>query len=241
MHELAANYCVLFAALGAEAYSGIQMSSITLKLAASWQATQYFSENEPTNQILRSQAFGEPIRRRVPGGALAQARFRVRTCSDPPLRSSWHASDRCREGGRIRTAPVIHVSPRNATAPGRQNGGSAREAQVPAGKLIHVILDNYAAHKHPKVRQWLDRHQRFTFHFVPTSCSWLNAVEGFFAKLAKRRLKRGVFYSLVDLQAAISRFVAEHNTDPTPFTWTADPDKIIAAVRRGHQQLDSIH
>jgi len=115
------------------------------------------------------------------------------------------------------------------------------EARVPAGKLIHVILDNYAAHKHPKVRQWLDRHQRFTFHFVPTSCSWLNAVEGFFAKLAKRRLKRGVFYSLVDLQAAINRFVAEHNTDPTPFTWTADPDKIIAAVRRGHQLLDSIH
>jgi len=115
------------------------------------------------------------------------------------------------------------------------------EAQVPAGKLIHVILDNYAAHKHPKVRQWLDRHQRFIFHFVPTSCSWLNAVEGFFAKLAKRRLKRGVFYSLVDLQAAINRFVAEHNTDPTPFTWTADPDKIIAAVRRGHQVLDSIH
>jgi transposase len=115
------------------------------------------------------------------------------------------------------------------------------EAQVPAGKLIHVILDNYAVHKHPKVRQWLDRHQRFTFHFVPTSCSWLNAVEGFFAKLAKRRLKRGVFYSLLDLQAAINRFVAEHNTDPTPFTWTADPDKIIAAVRRGHQVLDSIH
>ena len=76
---------------------------------------------------------------------------------------------------------------------------------------------------------------------MPTSCSWLNAVEGFFAKLAKRRLKRGVFHSLVDLQAAINRFVAEHNTDPTPFTWTADPDKIIAAVRRGHQVLDSIH
>jgi hypothetical protein len=71
-----------------------------------------------------------------------------------------------------------------------------------------------------------------------TSCSWLNAVEGFFAKLAKRRLKRGVFHSLVDLQAAINRFVAEHNTAPMPFTWTADPDKIIAAVRRGHHPLD---
>ncbi|MDX8482020.1 IS630 family transposase, partial [Mesorhizobium sp. VK24D] len=72
-------------------------------------------------------------------------------------------------------------------------------------------------------------------------CSWLNAVEGFFAKLSKRRLKRGVFHSVVDLQAAINRFLAEHNRQPKPFTWTADPDKIIAAVKRGHQVLDSIH
>lgn len=113
------------------------------------------------------------------------------------------------------------------------------ERQAPAGKSIHVILDNYAAHKHPKVRQWLDRHPRFTFHFTPTSCSWLNAVEGFFAKLTRRRLKRGAFHSLVDLQAAINRFVAEQNADPKPFIWTADPDRIIAAVKRGHQVLDS--
>ena len=115
------------------------------------------------------------------------------------------------------------------------------EAEMPVGKIVHVILDNYAAHKHPKVRQWLDRHERFTFHFTPTSCSWLNAVEGFFAKLAKRRLRRGVFHSVIDLQAAINRFLAEHNEKPKPFTWTADPDKIIAAVKRGHQALDSIH
>ncbi len=118
---------------------------------------------------------------------------------------------------------------------------NAIEAEVPAGKLVHVILDNYAVHKHPKVRAWLDRHERFTFHFVPTSCSWVNAVEGFFAKLAKRRLKRGVFRSIVDLQATINRFLAETNEHPKPFTWTADPDKIIAAVKRGHQVLDSIH
>ena len=89
---------------------------------------------------------------------------------------------------------------------------NAVEAAVPAGKQVHAILDNYAAHKHPKVRAWLDRHPRWTFHFVPTSCSWLNAVEGFFAKLSKRRLKRGVFHSIVELQAAINRFVRE----PTP-------------------------
>jgi transposase len=118
---------------------------------------------------------------------------------------------------------------------------NAVEAEVPKSKAIHVILDNYAAHKHPKVRQWLGRHGRFTFHFTPTSCSWLNAVEGFFATLTKRRLKRGVFRSIFDLQVAINRFLTEHNTQSKPFVWTADPDKIIAAVRRGHQMLDSIH
>jgi transposase len=118
---------------------------------------------------------------------------------------------------------------------------NAVEAAVPDGKQVHAILDNYAAHKHPKVRAWLARHPRWTFHFVPTSCSWLNAVEGFFAKLSKRRLKRGVFHSIVDLQAAINRFVREHNAEPKPFTWTADPDTIIAAVKRGHQTLDSNH
>jgi len=114
-------------------------------------------------------------------------------------------------------------------------------AQVPADKAVHIILDNYAAHKHPKVRAWLDRHIRFVFHFTPTSSSWLNAVEGFFAKLSRRRLKRGVFHSLVDLQATINRFVAETNKNPKPFAWTADPDNIIAAVKRGYQALDSNH
>ena len=115
------------------------------------------------------------------------------------------------------------------------------EREVPVSKLVHVILDNYAAHKHPKVRAWLGRHPRFVFHFVPTSCSWLNAVEGYFAKLSRRRLKRGVFRSIVDLQAAINRFLAETNNAPKPFVWTADPDKIIAAAKRGHQVLDSVH
>ena len=118
---------------------------------------------------------------------------------------------------------------------------NAIEASVPAGKLIHAIADNYATHKHPKVRAWLVRHPRWTFHFTPTSASWLNAIEGFFAKLTKRRLKRGVFRSIVELQAAINRFLRETNDDPRPFRWTKDPDKIIAAVKRGHQALDSIH
>lgn len=115
------------------------------------------------------------------------------------------------------------------------------ERDVPAGKLVHVILDNYATHKHPKVRAWLARHERWTFHYTPTSASWLNAVEGFFAKLTRRRLKRGVFHSLVDLQAAINRYLAEHNQAPKPFVWTAEPEAILAKVKRGHQTLETIH
>ena len=118
---------------------------------------------------------------------------------------------------------------------------NAVERAVPAGKLIHAILDNYAAHKHPKVRAWLARHPRWTFHFTPTSCSWLNAVEAFFATLTRRRLQRGAFHSLVDLQAAINRYLAEHNQRPKPFVWTADPNRIIEKVNRGHQTLASDH
>jgi len=118
---------------------------------------------------------------------------------------------------------------------------NAIEAKVPKGKVIHGILDNYATHKHPAVLAWLARHKRFIFHFTPTSCSWLNAVEGYFAKLTKQRLKRGVFRSVIELQSAIKRFIEETNQMPKPFVWTADPIKIIAAVKRGHQALDSIH
>lgn len=114
------------------------------------------------------------------------------------------------------------------------------ERNVPAGKVVHVILDNYAVHKHAKVRAWLARHPRWRFHFTPTSSSWLNAVEGFFAKLTRRRLQRGRFHSLVDLQAAINRYIQEHNaTEARPFRWTSDPDRIIAARNRGFQALDS--
>ena len=118
---------------------------------------------------------------------------------------------------------------------------NAVEAAVPAGKLIHAILDNDAAHKHPKVLAWLARHPRWTFHFTPTSCSWLNAVESFFATLTKRRLKRGSFASLVELQAAIKRYLAEANADPRPFVWTAKPDSIIEKVRRGYQASQPVH
>ena len=115
------------------------------------------------------------------------------------------------------------------------------DAKVPKRKTVHVILDNYTTHKHPKVRQWIAKHPRFVFHFTLTSASWLNAIEGLFATLTNRRLKRSVFRSLQELKDAIHRFLDDINADPKPFTWTKDPDEIIAAVKRGHQVLDSIH
>ena len=107
---------------------------------------------------------------------------------------------------------------------------NAVEAAVPAGKLIHAILDNYGSHKHPKVRAWLERHPRWTFHYTPTSGSWLNAVETFFSALTRRRLRRGAFHSLVDLQAAINRYLTDHNANPKPFTWTATPASILTKL-----------
>jgi transposase len=107
---------------------------------------------------------------------------------------------------------------------------NAVEAEVPAGKLIHVVLDNYATHKHPKVLAWLARHPRWTFHFTPTSGSWLNAVENFFSKLTRQRIRRGVFRSVVELQAAIHRYLAENNENPKPFQWRKSADIILAKL-----------
>ena len=106
------------------------------------------------------------------------------------------------------------------------------ERRVPAGKVIHTILDNYGTHKHPKVIAWLGRHPRWVFHYTPTSASWLNAVEGFFSALTRKRLKRGVFRSIVDLQAAINRYIDEHNNDPKPFVWTQSANRILEKLDR---------
>jgi DDE superfamily endonuclease len=110
------------------------------------------------------------------------------------------------------------------------------EAAVPAGKLVHAILDNYAVHKHPKVRACLAPHPRWVFHFTPTSCSWANAVEGFFATLPRRRLQRGVFHLLVDLQAAINRYLGEQ-----PQTHTFRLDRRPRPHHREGQSWASLH
>jgi transposase len=91
------------------------------------------------------------------------------------------------------------------------------------------------------VLRWLSQHPRFVFHFTPTSCSWLNAVETVFSALSRRRLKRGVFHSIVDLQAAMNRYIEDHNAEPKPFLWTADPDLILGNLTRGTRALASLH
>ena len=108
---------------------------------------------------------------------------------------------------------------------------NAIERQVPAGRVIHAVLDNYATHKHPKVLAWLARHPRWIFHFTPTSASWLIAVETFFSKMTRQRIRRGVFRSIADLQA-INAYLAEHNASPKPFLWTKSADPILAKLDR---------
>ena len=111
------------------------------------------------------------------------------------------------------------------------------ERSVPPALDVHVILDNYATHKHAKVRQWLKKHPRVSFHFVPTSASWLNLVERFFAELTTRRLKRLAVSSVDELVDAISRYIESRNQRPRPFVWTAATETIIAKVNKAKETL----
>ena len=105
-------------------------------------------------------------------------------------------------------------------------------AAVPSvdGVTVHLVMDNYATHKTPAVRRWLARHPRFVVHFTPTSGSWLNQVERFFAAITEKRIRRGVFKSVAALERAIEAYLAEHNADPKPFRWTATADLILRKV-----------
>ena len=103
---------------------------------------------------------------------------------------------------------------------------------VPSQKQIHMIVDNYATHKHPKVERWLARHPRFHMHFTPTGCSWLNMVERFFRDLTENRLRRGVFRCVEELITAIFDYIDHHNESPKPFIWTAKAADILEKVKR---------
>jgi transposase len=105
---------------------------------------------------------------------------------------------------------------------------------------LHLIVDNYSTHKHPKVKAWLKHHPRFHMHFVPTSSSWLNMVERWFRELTDKQIRRGVFKSVADLIAAIQAYIQHHNQNPKPFIWTAKAEDIIAKYRRAKAVLDKL-
>jgi len=113
------------------------------------------------------------------------------------------------------------------------------DRETPKDKTLHLIADNYATHKHPKVQQWLAKHPRFHMHFTPTSASWLNMVERFFRDITTDRLRRGVFTSVAELETAIKEYVDHHNKDPKPFIWTKSARDILQKVIRANSKLSS--
>jgi transposase len=112
---------------------------------------------------------------------------------------------------------------------------------MPSHLDLHLIGDNYATHKHPKVQRWLARHPRFHMHFTPTSASWLNMVERFFRDLTQNRLRRGVFRDLEELIMAIGSYIDRHNENPKPFIWTARASDILEKVKRARRALHKRH
>jgi transposase len=114
------------------------------------------------------------------------------------------------------------------------------DRKTPKNKDLHLIVDNYATHKHPEVLAWLAEHPRFNIHFTPTSSSWLNMVERFFRDITDKRIRRGVFTSVPDLEKAINEYIAAHNAKPKPFIWTAKATDILAKVTRARAALNKI-
>ena len=115
------------------------------------------------------------------------------------------------------------------------------DQQTPAELDLHLIVDNYATHKTPAVQRWLKRHLRFHLHFTPTSASWLNMVERFFAEITRKRIRRGAFKSVADLKSAIMEYLDNDNADPKPFIWTKSAGQILEKVAHAKQALESQH
>jgi transposase len=115
------------------------------------------------------------------------------------------------------------------------------DQQTPADLDLHLIVDNYATHKTPAVKRWLKAHPRFHLHFTPTSASWLNMVERFFAEITRKRIRRGAFSSVAELKSAIMEYLENHNADPKPLVWTKSAGEILEKVTRAKQALESQH
>ena len=114
------------------------------------------------------------------------------------------------------------------------------DQEFPGPVSLHLVMDNYGTHQQPKVRAWLERHPRFVPHFVPTSSSWLNLIERWFAELTTKRVRRGSFHSVQELEKAITEFLAVWNEHPKPFVWTATVESIKAKLARCRQTLEQI-
>src|SRR5208337_1580285 len=115
------------------------------------------------------------------------------------------------------------------------------DQQTPVDLDLHLIVDNYATHKTEAVKGWLKRHKRVHLHFTPTSASWLNMVERFFAEITRERIRRGTFTSVAELKEAIMEYLENHNAAPKPFVWTKSADEILKKVARAKQALESKH
>lgn len=114
------------------------------------------------------------------------------------------------------------------------------DEEFPGNVTLHLILDNYGTHGHERVRRWLAKHPRFVLHFIPTSSSWLNLIERWFAELSQKAVRRGVFRSVEELEQAIATFLSAWNTNPTPFVWTASVEKILEKIARARRRLEQI-
>jgi len=114
------------------------------------------------------------------------------------------------------------------------------DEQTPDELDLHLIVDNYATHKHPNVQKWLKRHRRFHIHFTPTSSSWLNLVERWFREITENRIRRGTFRNVDQLIQAITEFIEHNNKSPKPYVWTAEAEEILAKVQRARKALDKL-
>jgi len=114
-------------------------------------------------------------------------------------------------------------------------------SEIPKGLDLHLILDNYGTHTHPNVKKWLTKRHRFHLHFIPTSSSWVNLVERWFAELTEKRVRRGVFKSVPDLIEAIEDFMRTYNENPKPFVWTKKVDQILEKVNECKAIVDTLH
>ena len=114
------------------------------------------------------------------------------------------------------------------------------DQKTPADLALHLIVDNYSTHKHPKVERWLKRHPRFHMHFIPTSSSWLNMIERWFREITDKRIRRSAFTSVPQLIAAIMAYIDQHNQQPQAFVWTAKVEDILEKVRRARDVLDKM-